>query len=218
MRAHALASVCACACACPCPCVRILLTTSLLQNRTPREALESNMDLDSFRGRAILYGAAGKKVLTDFAGADDVIKIGLTKTTRSAADRVNDYVRNGCVNAGVVHFLFDDDSYGVLIPFHAKAFETVVHFLVRRRIAWLRHERGRKANSHHTFSRLSFVDSDLQGDAPLRRRLQVRGRAPRVLRGEVLGARGHGRHAGAQADAARRVLRPPTAGVGEREH
>ena len=84
------------------------------------------MDLDSFRGRAILYGAAGKKVLTDFAGADDVIKIGLTKTTRSAADRVNDYVRNGCVNAGVVHFLFDDDSYGVLIPFHAKAFETVV--------------------------------------------------------------------------------------------
>ena len=92
------------------------------------------MNLSSFRGQATLYGAAGKKEPTDFTGADDIIKIGLTKVTRSADDRVDDYVRDGCVDAGVVHFLFDSHSNGVLIPFHAKAFETVVHFLVRRRI------------------------------------------------------------------------------------
>ena len=101
-------------------------------HRTPEEAMRTNMDLSSFRAASILYGIGGEKVpdsegITD---TSDIIKVGLTGPGRSAAARVGDYVRSKCIAPGVVHFLFDSESDGVLIEFNGKAFETVTHFMV----------------------------------------------------------------------------------------
>ena len=94
--------------------------------------MQTNMDLPSFRSASILYGIGGEKV-PDAEGiteTSDIIKVGLTGLDRSAAARVGDYVRSKCIAPGVVHFLFDSESDGVLIEFNGKAFETVTHFMV----------------------------------------------------------------------------------------
>ena len=105
-----------------------LVLSDLSTRRTLQEALQTNFNLQKFKDSTILYGFLSDLTPTAMAPKMSTIHVGLT--SRTAKDRAAEYAVD-CVDPdSIVHFLFDDESPGLLIASNAYGVEAVVHHLV----------------------------------------------------------------------------------------